>query len=191
MTGSPVTESIWSELSGDLRRFIRRRVPDDHLADDLLQETFIRIHRHIESLADTDRLSAWIFQIARNVTRDHFRKVAKKEPRSLEGLNPADASSDAAAQLRCQSAGWLVELIDHLPPVYRDAVRLSEIDELTQREVADRLGVSLSGVKSRIQRGRALLREALEQCCRFEFDRRGNLLDVDPRRDRACRECSE
>jgi RNA polymerase sigma-70 factor (ECF subfamily) len=69
-------------------------------------------------------------------------------------------------------------------------VRLAEIEGLPQQEVADRLGLSLSGAKSRIQRGRAMFKKELEQCCRFEFDRRGNLMDVDPKPDRTvCRDC--
>lgn len=76
------------------------------------------------------------------------------------------------------------ELIAQLPETYREAVRLAEIDGFTQQEVADRLGLSLSGAKSRIQRGRVMLSDVLEQCCRFEFDRRGNLMDVGPKPDR-------
>ncbi|MBI3467599.1 MAG: winged helix-turn-helix transcriptional regulator [Planctomycetes bacterium] len=73
---------------------------------------------------------------------------------------------------------------------YREAIRLAEIEGLSQQEVAERLGLSLSGAKSRIQRGRAMFREALERCCQFEFDRRGNLLDVNPRPDRTvCKNC--
>ena len=69
-------------------------------------------------------------------------------------------------------------------------MRLSEIEGLQQQEVADRLGLSLSGAKSRIQRGRALLKGVLERCCHFEFDRRGNVMGYEPRPDRAvCRDC--
>ena len=65
MTGQPTTDVVWSRLSADLRRFIRRRVGDDHAADDLLQETFVRIHSRLDTLVDTQRLSVWVYQIAR------------------------------------------------------------------------------------------------------------------------------
>ena len=72
------------------------------------------------------------------------------------------------------------------------ARELAEIEGLPQQEVADRLGLSLSGAKSRIQRGRAMLKDALERCCRFEFDRRGNLAECDPLPDRkVCRNCDD
>lgn len=61
MTAPLSTDAVWSTLNADLRRFIRRRVPDDHIADDLLQETFVRIHRHVESLNDADRLAGWVY----------------------------------------------------------------------------------------------------------------------------------
>jgi RNA polymerase sigma-70 factor (ECF subfamily) len=189
MTAPAKTEAIWSELSTDLRRYIRRRVSNDHLADDLLQETFVRIHQHIDSLADADRLAAWVYQIARNVIHDHYRR-STGESVSLGDADPADESDCRLNQLRCRSAEWLEELIGQLPEPYREAVHLAEIDGLTQQEVADRLGLSLSGGKSRIQRGRAMLRGVLEQCCRFEFDRRGNLMDIDPKSNRTvCQDC--
>src|SRR5690606_26871983 len=185
------TELIWTDMRADLRRFIRRRVADDHVADDLLQETFVRIHRHIDSLADAERLAGWVYQIARNIIRDHYRRSADCGAALGDG-DPADDSAGALSEVRCRSAEWLEELIGELPDRYRDAVRLAEIDGLSQQEVADRLGLSLSGAKSRIQRGRALLKGVLEGCCRFEFDRRGNLLDIDPRPDRTvCRGCDD
>jgi RNA polymerase sigma-70 factor (ECF subfamily) len=189
MTAQPATESIWSQLSHDLRRFIRRRVADDHAADDLLQETFLRIHRSIGTLADEVRLAAWVHEIARNVIHDHYRKQSGDVP--LDNIEPADVR-DGTSELRARAGEWLEDLIRQLPDPYREAVQLSEIDGLTQREVARRLGLSHSGVKSRIQRGRAMLREILDQCCWFHFDQRGNLTDCDPKPGRTvCRDCTD
>ena len=75
MPSQPSTDAIWTHLSSDLRRFIRRRVSDDHVADDLLQETFVRVHRNIGTLQEADRLAAWVYRIARNVIHDHHRKA--------------------------------------------------------------------------------------------------------------------
>jgi RNA polymerase sigma-70 factor (ECF subfamily) len=197
------TEAVWRGLSADLRRFIRRRVSDDHVADDLLQETFVRIHRGLDALQEAKNLAAWVFQIARNVIRDHHRRAAST-PRSLADVDVA-ADGDAfvsevaegGGQNRrhhnlCQGADWLNELIRSLPEGYRVAVQLAEIDGLAHRDVATRLDLSLSGAKSRVQRGRALLKESLEQCCRFEFDVRGNAFDCAPRPgQKTCHRCSE
>jgi RNA polymerase sigma-70 factor (ECF subfamily) len=191
MPSNPSTDAIWTHLSSDLRRFIRRRVPDDHVADDLLQETFMRVHRNVGTLQETDRLAAWVYQIARNVINDHHRKATNSTV-ALADVDPADDWDDHLSQLRCRGAGWLDEMIRSLPDGYRDAVQFSEIVGLSQQEVADRMGLSLSGAKSRIQRGRAMLKDMLEQCCHFEFDGRGNMMDYDPKPDRkVCRDCGE
>lgn len=189
MTSQPATESVWWQLSDDLRRFIRRRVADDHAADDLLQETFLRIHRSIDRLTDEDRLAAWVHQIARNVIHDHYRKSSSEVP--LADADPAD-EHDIKNDLRASAGAWLNELVRQLPDPYREAVQLSEIEGLTQVEVAERLGLSHSGAKSRVQRGRVMLREVLDRCCWFHFDQRGNLIDCDPKPDRTvCQNCDD
>ncbi len=187
----PSTEAIWMHLSSDLRRFIRRRVPDDHVADDLLQETFLRVHIHLPTLADADRVAAWVYRIARNVVSDHHRKAANPIV-ALANTDPVDEAEDYREQLRCRGVGWMEEMIRSLPEGYREAVRLAEIEGFPQQEVAERLGLSLSGAKSRVQRGRGMLKDALDGCCRFEIDGRGNVTGCDPKPDRTvCRDCGD
>jgi RNA polymerase sigma-70 factor (ECF subfamily) len=189
MTSQPSTEAVWANLSADLRRFIRRRIRNDHVADDLLQETFVRVHRHIGTLQGTDRVAAWVYRIARNVIHDHHRKATNSTV-ALADADPVDAAEDSLGQARCQSCNWLDEMIRSLPEGYREAVQLAEIEGLAQQEVANRLGLSLSGAKSRIQRGRVMLRAVLDQCCHFEFDSRGRMIDFEPKPDRrVCRDC--
>lgn len=190
MTTPTTTDAIWTRLSADLRRFIRRRVADDHVADDLLQETFVRVHRNLGALHHADRLAAWVYQIARNVIHDHHRKATNATVALAD--DPAEQPEDRLSCLRSRAGEWLEEMVRQLPGGYREAVQLSEIEGLPQQEVADRLGLSLSGAKSRIQRGRVMLKGVLEQCCHFEFDGRGNLMDYDPKPDRkVCRNCDE
>ncbi len=187
----PTTEAVWSHLSADLRRFLRRRVADDHAADDLLQETFVRVHRHIGTLQDEDRVAAWVYQIARNVVHDHHR-TATGAAVALGDADPVDDAVGGTGPAGCGGCGWMEEMVGSLPDGYREAVRLAEVAGLPQQAVADRLGLSLSGAKSRIQRGRAMLREVLERCCHFELDGRGNVTDYTPRPDRTgCRDCGE
>jgi hypothetical protein len=71
----------------------------------------------------------------------------------------------------------------------RDAVVLTELEALTQQELANRLGISLSGAKSRVQRGRAQLKQMLDEGCTFEFDRRGKVIGCEPREKAGCKEC--
>ncbi len=190
MPSQPSTDAIWTHLSADLRRFIRRRVSDDHVADDLLQETFVRVHQHLAALQDAERETAWVYRIARNVIHDHHRRAAGTTVTLTD--DPVDESDERPGCMRGRACDWLGEMVGQLPDGYREAVQLSEIEGLPQQQVADRLGLSLSGAKSRIQRGRVMLKDVLEQCCHFEFDRRGNVMDYEPRPDRTvCRNCDE
>jgi RNA polymerase sigma-70 factor (ECF subfamily) len=79
-------------------------------------------------------------------------------------------------------------MIHSLPEPYREAVVLTDLEGLTQKELAGRLSISLSGAKSRVQRGRQKLKEMLLDCCRFEFDRRGGVVDCEPRSMKRCPE---
>ena len=189
MTAQPTTDAIWMHLSSDLRRFIRRRVPDDHVADDLLQETFMRVHRSIGTLQEAERLAAWVYQIARNVVHDHHRKTTNSTVALVDAENVSD---ERDSQTGCRSITWLEEMIQSLPEGYRQAVQIAEIEEQSQQAVADRLGLSLSGAKSRIQRGRAMLKDVLERCCSFEMDGRGRLMGCDPKpNQQVCRDCGD
>ena len=182
------TEQAWTRLGDELRRFIRHRVADQHTADDLLQETFMRIHRGIESLADTERLAPWVYQIARNVIHDHYGRARPNAQILEEIIDEADDSFDTS---ECHAGACVNGLIDELPDGQREVVQLAEREGLTHAEIAQRLGVSLSAAKSRVQRGRMLLKDVLNQCCTFEFDRRGNVLDIDPKPGRAARRCCD
>ena len=189
MSSPPTTDAIWQRLGADLAQFIRRRVSDEHAADDLLQETFVRIQRGLASLQDADRVAAWVYQIARNVIAEHFRRQSGT---LLSLADEVAAEADPQHELACRAGSWLPSLVDELPATYRDAVRLAELEGLPQQEVADRLGISLSAAKQRVQRGREQLGQLLNRCCTFERDHRGNVVDYDPRPQRTvCRDCGE
>ena len=182
------TEQIWKLLSAKLRSFLRRQVADETLAEDLLQETFVRVHNGIHSLRENDRTSAWVFRIARNTIADHFRCLKPQKPIQDESEIPMDEPEEE--NLNKKVAEWLSTMLNDLPENYREAVKLFELHNVPQQEIANRLGLSLSGAKSRVQRGREKLKETLLQCCHFDFDRRGNVIDLQPK-SVSCSCCSE
>lgn len=170
------TSAIWNDFSTPLREFIRRRVRDAHTAEDLLQDVFVRVHGKLDSLTDNDRLTAWLYRIARNVIVDHYRRAAHQE---LDGVEVPDDSPQDDARLNRQVGACISRFVAHLPEDYREAVSLAELEDMPQREIARRIGLSLSGTKSRIQRGRRMLKSMLLDCCRFEFDRSGNVVEYE------------
>lgn len=173
------TEAVWHAFRDPLRNYILRRVPNASDADDVLQDVFLKVHRNLPALENEERLGPWLYRVARNTLIDRYRRAEDHEAlEESDGLRAAEAEEPDAEQ---KIAGCLKEMIEDLPPAYRDALILSELEGLPQRVVAERLGLSLSGAKSRVQRGRRLLHEALLTCCHFEFDQRGKIMEYVPR----------
>jgi RNA polymerase sigma-70 factor (ECF subfamily) len=173
------TEQAWREMSQKLHGFFRRRVDDDQLAQDLVQDTFLRIHNNIDTLQDQERLTAWVYRIAASILADHFRKGFVSKEILTNDITLVDEYPEE--NYNEKMAGWLGQMVQNLPATYRDAVALAELEGVTQRQISDRLGISLSGAKSRVQRGREKLKDQLLQCCHVELDRRGNVTDYQPR----------
>lgn len=170
------TEEIWYAYQSRIRGFIRARIDDASHVDDLMQEIFIKIHSGLDYLNDDERMGSWLFQITRNAIRDYYRCRKSSHPFDESLMEVGD---DTVKQARRELEACLLPMVEDLPETYREAVRLSEVDGLTQEAVAAKLGLSLSGAKSRVQRGRQLIRGILESCCQFEFDHRGHLVDYD------------
>ena len=168
-----------------LRGFILRRVSDEQVAEDLLQEAFIRIHKKIDDIKEVQRITPWVFQITRNLIIDHYRSQSRQATAIAEDLEDQKDEEDNLNEL---VTGWLPQMIAQLPDTYREAVKLYELEGMPQQEIANQLGISLSGAKSRIQRGREKLKSLLLDCCSFEKDRRGNLIDCSPNNGEDC-EC--
>jgi RNA polymerase sigma-70 factor (ECF subfamily) len=193
------TERVWRELSTGLRSFVSRRVREPADVDDIVQRVFLHVHRALPGLRDADRLPAWLYQTARRAIADHYRApLHRREVAAGDALDlfpegePADADGGNEPGLALQElARCLDPLLNELGAGDREALRLVEMDGLTQVEAARRLGLSSSGMKSRIQRARARLRAVVDACCRVELDRRGGLVGYEARcRDsEACGDC--
>ena len=182
------TEQVWAEFSRRLRAFILGRVTNEGDADDLLQDIFAKIHNNLPSLKDEGRLTAWVFQITRNTIADYYRQL-KTEPPELAPSSGFIENQDENA-LNPEVAGWLVPMLESLPEKYRQALRLTELEGMKQRELASELGLSLSAAKMRVRRGREKLKAALLDCCHFELDRRGNILDYHSKSTNNC-DCAD
>jgi RNA polymerase sigma-70 factor, ECF subfamily len=180
---SPTLENIWNEFAVKLGEFIRARVSDPATAEDILQDVFVKIQARLDQLEDPAKLGSWLYLIARNAIIDHYR--TRKQTIEIPESLPADPPADDE-EVRGLIAAFR-RMIDSLPEPYRDALVLTELEGLTQKELARRLGISLSGAKSRVQRGRRQLKQMLEDCCKFEFDRRGRIIECQPRSEKcAC-----
>lgn len=171
----PTTEQAWAEFRDGLRGFLLRRVGDPDVADDLLQDVFVKVHTQLAGLRDPGRLQPWMYRVARNAVADHFR--ARRDATPLSDALPApERERDAVAEL----APCIRALVKRLPPPDREALELTDLGDLTQIELARRLGISASGAKSRVQRARARLKDAVLACCRVYLDAAGGVTDYVP-----------
>ena len=176
----------WTDVAARLRPFVAHRVPSRDI-DDVVQDVLVRMHRGLPELRDEERFAAWMFQVARNAIADRTRTNARA-PSDAPDLDetpapPADDDDrDAATSLaRCVSL-----FVAQLASPYREAITLVELEGKTAKEAAEMVGISVSGMKSRVQRGRAQLREAFERCCEIAVDARGKPTDFTPRPCKPC-----
>jgi len=186
---------IRDHVQADLRAFIAKRVGNEADADDLLQEVLVRMQRGMNRLHDPERLVSWLYQITRNVIVDHYRSATRRREipagfaSDFEARMPTEVSTlDPSNEARIELTQCIRPMLNQLSAEYREAVQLIDLDGLPQQIAADRLGLSLSGMKSRVQRGRKQLKDALDRCCLIQLDRRRGVIDYTERRG-GCDSC--
>ena len=173
------TEDIWSVYQPRLSTFIHKHIADTADVDDVLQEVFVKIHTHIASLRDEEKLQSWVYQIARNAIMDHYRQQRRSQ--SLAIVQETEENDSVFDDAVHELAPCIREMVEQLPEKYRQALLLTEYEGLTQKELSVRLGISFSGAKSRVQRAREQLKNILLACCDFQFDRLNHVIDYQPR----------
>jgi RNA polymerase sigma-70 factor (ECF subfamily) len=178
----------WQDVAARLRPFISRRIaPTD--VDDVMQDVFIRMQRGLPALRDDERFTSWLFQIARNSVADHLRTRARHPVTHDDAPEQElEATTDDDREAARTLAGCISMFVAQLASPYREAITLVELEGLTIRAAADLVGLSVSGMKSRVQRGRAQLRELFEACCEIALDARGKVTAFSPRVP-ACPSC--
>jgi len=178
----PEARGAWKELETRLRPYLARRVASSADIDDLLQDIFVRLHRGLGALRDEERFGVWVYRIANSAIIDRARQGARAPHVTAGGDIDAGASAEAVDDGLQSDLGECVALfVSRLPSPYRQAVTLTELQGLTQKEAAEMLGLSLSGLKSRVQRGRDKIRHMFEECCHISVDCRGRVIDCEPR----------
>ena len=182
------TEAAWAEFHLRLRAFVSRRVRPRADAEDIVQKVFLDLHRSLPMLRTRDHLGAWLYRAARNAIVDHYRRPARRRE-VLSGdtgdLEASDLRRTAAGAERTEedfAADCLRPMAGRLPEDYRRAIELVELGGLTQATAAAREHISLSGMKSRVQRARRRLKASLLECCRVAVDARGGVMSCTARR---------
>ena len=190
-------ELPWEELHASLHAFVRRRVRNPSDVDDLVQRVLLQIVKGLGTLRDSERVHAWVYRTARNVIVDFYRSPTSRREAAggsaqdleLEAAKAGDVhaeTEDEPAALH-ELAACIRPMLAQLPEVYRDAVTWADLDGRAPADAARQAGVSLSGMKSRVQRGRQQLKVVLENCCRVDLDRRGTIAGYEPQSTAGCK----
>ena len=172
----PMTETFYKHLSN----FIRQRIAEPQDAEDILHDALYKAQRNIHTIKDQTKLTSWLFQIVRRTIIDFYRKKDISV-----GIDDSiiDTSQEATSNPNENEAigNCLKDLIKQLPEKYRSALELTELEGMSQIELSKQLGISNSGAKSRVQRGRKQLKSLLVQCCTIDTDTHGNVVEYQER----------
>jgi RNA polymerase sigma-70 factor, ECF subfamily len=183
----PSARGAWQEIERHLRPFVARRLSDPHDQADVMQDIYLRIQAGVADLRATELFGPWVYQVARSAVADHGRSRARhplptNAPSDADERSapPADEEEGSAER---ELATYIAVFVAALPSPYREAITLTELQGMTQKDAAEMLGISLSGMKSRVQRGRRQIQEMLQACCEIALDARGHVLSYDLRSD--------
>ncbi len=183
-----IVSRIWDESRNRLKSFIVKRINNEADTEDVLQNVFFKIHRNIAELNDPDKLYPWVFQTTRNAIIDYYRE-RKMMAASFKEIVDEIVIEPPQEDIEEEVLQWLEPMVGELPEKYREALLLTDIQGLTQKELSKELEISLSGAKSRVQRAREKLKKNLLDCCLLEFNRAGRIIEYKQQK-KLCGVCS-
>ncbi len=170
-------EQLYKTLRKPLLAFIERAIHDKFRAEDILHDVFVRAQEHLSEVQDATRIESWMYQIARNLIADEYRHRKPESPLNEE-LDMAEQDENTPIEQLLPSVRAFVEKI---PEPYKTAIILADLEKLPQQEIAQRMKLSCSGAKSRIQRARKMLKALYLECCAFEQNQHGTILNYEPK----------
>lgn len=176
------TPEAWATLRREVRRFVAPRVGAADV-DDVVQEVLVAIAGAEPGHAK--RVGAFAQGIARRTVAEHHRRRAREHARLARlAVEPDDEGrGDGVSAVETALAGALAAFLADVTPVYAEAVRAVDVEGRKQADVARALGVPLSTLRTRVQRGRDELRALVKRCCEIETDVRGRVVACAPRGD--------
>lgn len=169
-----MNSAIWEDYRKELIHFVRSKVSNQTTAEDIVQEVLLKINRELSTLKDKEKLLPWMYSITRNEITTYYRR--KKDLLDIDTLHISGEKEEESTAQK-ELAQCLRPMINALPEKYREALTLSELEGVPQREVGQSLGLSTSGAKSRVQRGREILRRQLTENCHLIMDAKGSIMD--------------
>lgn len=173
---TPTIETIYQSFDSQLYDLICRKVNHHDCCDDILQDVYIKVIVNIEKIEKAVNLKSYLLKVADNAITDHYRRKINKnndafsEDVEIPEQTPSNNLSSKLADC------YLLPMIESLEPIYREALQMTELDGLSQQQYAEKIGISYTNAKTRVQRAREKLRKVILQCCQYQFDKYGNVV---------------
>ena len=167
--------ALWQEHKNELRNFILKRVKEEDLTNDILQDVLMKVYNFCISKSGVRNIRSWLYQIAQNTITDHYRKQSKTT--NLDNLTEIEYEDQNIAF--SEATNYILPMIEFLPKEYAVPLKFADLDNIKQADIAKKLTLSLSATKSRIQRARQLLKAEFITCCHFKTDKQGNLISFE------------
>ena len=130
-------------------------------ADDIFQEVFVRLIRHVGDLRDMEHAKAWLIRVTINCTKKHFGQYWNKNVFPVEETEEVPKREEGFEQVEKKIDNPVMQAVSKLPPKYRGCVHLFYFEELSIKEIAQMTGQKESTVKSQLHRARKMLKEML------------------------------
>lgn len=169
--------NIWTTFHKELKAFVLNKTRNSADTDDILQDVFIKIIHNIEKVNQAENLRHYLYGIVRNAINDYFRN--KKQIVDSSEFEEKITEEETQSLNTTIAEGCIKPFINKLPDNYRDALLITEFQDISQKDLAKRLNISYSGAKSRVQRGKEKLKELILNCCAYQSDKYGNLIDAE------------
>ena len=164
-------EDVARELSEPVLHYLERYVGERALADDLWQETLLRVHQGLSTFGGKSSIKTWVFSIASRVAADYYRQPGRKARMVELDEEQADIGMSTDERVVVDEMNECVrQVINGLPDAYREALVLHDIEGLSAEQTAEVLGCTVATAKIRIHRARIRLKKALESACEFYRD---------------------
>lgn len=165
-------QDIWNDLHQELKKFIFNKVKNIDISEDILQDVFLKIQLNIHTLSDYSKLTSWVYQITRNTVADYYRKTNLEI--QIDGFDFAEQENEEPLYLSLSNC--INQKISKLSEKYKQAILLTYFDKYSQITLSDKLNISYSGAKTRVQRGREKLKDLVVGCQNVETDNNGNII---------------
>lgn len=178
--------SIWNNFGTQLHALICHKTKHQDHCNDILQEVYIKMIENIDKVEKAANIKSYLLKMADNAVTDHYRRKANKTKSNYsEDILIADEAEKRDASLQLADC-CLRPMIESLEPIYREALILTELEGLSHKEFAEKIGISYTNAKSRVQRARQKLNTVILNCCSYEFDKYGNIISGEKKSEKYC-----